>query len=172
LFCHLLAFPDNSVNAILAAGSFHWFANQKAYKEMYRVLEPNGMIGYITNLPSETESPQWIVEAYKILWESYEKTKAPFEHDFKWRDALLASGLFKHLKEDFKLRNFQEMNYDQCIKFFSSFGGVASGQQEDRLNFERKLVGVLNKHFTDNGTVLKGIDHIVEIYTTQSIKTK
>ncbi|XP_031562417.1 uncharacterized protein LOC116298178 [Actinia tenebrosa] len=167
-----MPFPDSSVDAILGAGCFHWFANQDAYQEMYRILKPNGTLGYITNLPSETESPQWVLDTYKILYESYNKTKAPFEHDFKWRKALLNSNLFENFQENLKLRNFQAMNFNQCVQFFASFGGVASASEDHRSSFQTKLVNILDKHFKNKGEKLKGIEHIVEIYTAKSVKTQ
>lgn len=41
--------PDNSVDAVVIAQAFHWFAEQSSLDEIYRVLTPNGKLGCIWN---------------------------------------------------------------------------------------------------------------------------
>ncbi|XP_031553255.1 uncharacterized methyltransferase-like C25B8.10 isoform X2 [Actinia tenebrosa] len=167
-----LPFPDSSVRAFVAGASFHWFANQKAYEELYRVLEPSGMLGYVSNLPSEKTSADWVKEMYFHLWDSYKRTGAPFEHDYEWREALLASGLFIDYEEDFSLDYHQEVTLEECIQCFTSFGGVASGGSDNQRNFSNELAKILKQHFTDKGVEFPGIQHTTEIYTSRSKKTK
>lgn len=39
--------PDGTVDAIVCAQAFHWFATSAALAEMHRVLSPGGMLGLI-----------------------------------------------------------------------------------------------------------------------------
>ena len=73
LFIHK-AFPDSSVDVVLAAHCFHWFANEEAVKEIYRVLTPQGTLGMIWALPDE--SVPWLKETMTFFH--------PLEEDFKY----------------------------------------------------------------------------------------
>lgn len=130
------------------------------------------MLGYISNLPSEANSDDWVKEMYVHLWASYKRTGAPFEHDYKWREALLASGLFVNYEEDFSLDYVQDVTLEECIQCFTSFGGVASGGSDNQRIFSNELAKILQKHFTDKGVEFTGIQHTTEIYTSQSKKGK
>jgi ubiquinone/menaquinone biosynthesis C-methylase UbiE len=41
--------PEASVDAVVCAQSFHWFATREALAEIYRVLKPGGRLGLIWN---------------------------------------------------------------------------------------------------------------------------
>ena len=55
-----IALPDSSVDAIVAARCFHWFANEEAVRDICRVLVPGGSLGMIWILPDE--SVPWVKE--------------------------------------------------------------------------------------------------------------
>lgn len=44
-----LPLSDNSVDSIVIAQGFHWFADEASLKELHRVLKPNGTLGLIWN---------------------------------------------------------------------------------------------------------------------------
>ena len=44
-----LPVPDNSVDAVIIAQAFHWFADDASLKEIQRVLKPEGKLGCIWN---------------------------------------------------------------------------------------------------------------------------
>ena len=56
---------DNSVDAIVCAQSFHWFANPRAIEEMHRVLRRGGFLGLIWNV--RDESVPWVAELSSII---------------------------------------------------------------------------------------------------------
>ena len=51
---------DNSIDAVIIAQGFHWFADLDSLKEIYRVLKPQGKLGLIWNFdyasPSQDSS--------------------------------------------------------------------------------------------------------------------
>lgn len=49
---------DQSVDAVVCAQSFHWFANQQALQEISRVLKPNGKLALVWNV--RDESVEWV----------------------------------------------------------------------------------------------------------------
>lgn len=46
--------PDESVDAVVCAQAFHWFATREALAEFRRVLAPGGRLGLIWNVRDET----------------------------------------------------------------------------------------------------------------------
>lgn len=44
-----LPIPDNSVDAVIVAQAFHWFADDASLAEIHRVLKPKGKLGLIWN---------------------------------------------------------------------------------------------------------------------------
>lgn len=46
--------PDKSVDAVVCAQAFHWFATREAVEEFRRVLVPGGRLGLIWNVRDET----------------------------------------------------------------------------------------------------------------------
>jgi SAM-dependent methyltransferase len=50
--------PDGSVDAVVAAQSYHWFDRQRAHPEVARVLRPGGVFGAIWNI--RDESVPWV----------------------------------------------------------------------------------------------------------------
>jgi len=50
--------PESSVDAVVAAQSYHWFDQQRAHPEIARVLRPGGVFGAIWNI--RDESVPWV----------------------------------------------------------------------------------------------------------------
>lgn len=83
-----LALADESIDAIVCAQAFHWFATAEALAEMHRVLRPGGMLGLIWNTKDDTVP--WVRAAFAIA-EPYEGD-APRFHTGAWRRAFPAQG--------------------------------------------------------------------------------
>jgi SAM-dependent methyltransferase len=60
-----IGMEDHSVDAVVCAQSFHWFASSRALAEMARVLKPGGMLGLVWNVPDE-EVP-WVAALEAVL---------------------------------------------------------------------------------------------------------
>jgi SAM-dependent methyltransferase len=63
--------PNESVDAIVCAQAFHWFASVEALEEMHRVLKPGGKLGLVWNV--RDESVDWMAAVTAII--------TPFEGD-------------------------------------------------------------------------------------------
>jgi ubiquinone/menaquinone biosynthesis C-methylase UbiE len=85
---------DASVDAVVCAQSFHWFATGEALKEVHRVLRPGGGFGLIWNL--RDDSVPWVAALSRIM-QPFEGD-APRFHSQKWRDVFPAEG-FSPLRE-------------------------------------------------------------------------
>lgn len=83
-----LPLADASVDAVICAQSFHWFATSAALAEMRRVLKPDGSLGLIWNV--RDQSVDWVAQMTRIM--------APFEGDAprydncEWRTVFPAPG--------------------------------------------------------------------------------
>ena len=83
-----LPLPDASVDAIVCAQAFHWFANTAAMREMRRVLRPGGRLGLIWNV--RDESVGWVARLTEIM-RPFEGD-APRFHRGDWRKVFPAEG--------------------------------------------------------------------------------
>jgi SAM-dependent methyltransferase len=85
---------DASVDAVVCAQAFHWFATREALHEIGRVLKPGGAFGLIWNL--RDESVPWVAALSRIM-QPFEGD-APRFHSQKWREVFPAEG-FGPLRE-------------------------------------------------------------------------
>jgi SAM-dependent methyltransferase len=79
---------DGSVDAVVCAQSFHWFANGRALGEMRRVLKPGGTLGLIWNV--RDECVPWVA-ALRAIFDAHEGD-APRYHTQAWRRLFPADG--------------------------------------------------------------------------------
>lgn len=80
--------PAESVDAIVCAQAFHWFANHRALAEMHRVLKPGGMLGLIWNV--RDESVDWVAQLSAIT--DRRAGDAPRYRSGEWRRQFPAKG--------------------------------------------------------------------------------
>jgi SAM-dependent methyltransferase len=66
-----LPVPDGSLDAIVCAQAFHWFAQAAVLDEFARVLRPGGMLGLVWNV--RDESVGWVAQITRLI--------TPFEGD-------------------------------------------------------------------------------------------
>lgn len=79
---------DASVDAIVCAQAFHWFATDAALAEMRRVLRPGGALGLIWNV--RDESVAWVAALTEII-RPYEGDAPRYAHG-TWRRLFPAQG--------------------------------------------------------------------------------
>ena len=80
---------DASVDAVVCAQSFHWFARVEALNEIRRVLKAGGVLGLVWNI--RDESVQWVADLRRIF-DAY-GGDAPRFHTQEWRKVFPAAGL-------------------------------------------------------------------------------
>jgi ubiquinone/menaquinone biosynthesis C-methylase UbiE len=85
---------DVSVDAVVCAQAFHWFATPEALREIHRVLKPGGALGLVWNV--RDESVPWVAALSPVM-KPFEGD-APRYHSQKWRGAFPADG-FSSLRE-------------------------------------------------------------------------
>ncbi|HVZ44024.1 MAG TPA: class I SAM-dependent methyltransferase [Ramlibacter sp.] len=83
-----LPFADASLDAIVCAQAFHWFASAEVLDEFARVLEAGGKLGLIWNV--RDESVDWVRRLTDIM--SPHEGDAPRYWKGEWRDAFPHAG--------------------------------------------------------------------------------
>ena len=129
-----IGLPDASVDAVVCAQAFHWFATPEAVAEMRRVLRPGGVLGLIWN-GRDTRVP-WVAAMAAII--DRHEGDAPRYRTGKWRQVFPAKG-FTTLDER-HARNLHTGNPDQVIverALSTSF--IAALPAEQRSEIERQL---------------------------------
>lgn len=84
--------PDASVDAIICAQAFHWFASQESLAEFRRVLTPGGRLGLIWNV--RDESVEWVA-ALTAITDKFENHTPRFRTG-AWRRVFPADGFIDH----------------------------------------------------------------------------
>ena len=126
--------PDASVDAVVCAQAFHWFATAAAVAEMRRVLKPGGVLGLIWNV--RDESVPWVAELSTITdpWEG----DTPRYRTGAWRSAFPAPG-FEFIGER-HARNDHVGGAEQVVvKRTTSVSFIAALPQAQREAVERQV---------------------------------
>ncbi|WPH03661.1 putative 2-heptaprenyl-1,4-naphthoquinone methyltransferase [Acrodontium crateriforme] len=85
-----LPLDDESVDVVIAAQAFHWFATMPALKEIYRVLKPHGSLGMIWNIEDynaprgHKATTSWEAKVQDLTW-TFNDNEPRFRHE-KWRE--------------------------------------------------------------------------------------
>lgn len=87
--------PDASLDAVVCAQAFHWFATPAALAEIRRVLKVGGRLGLVWNV--RDEATPWVAALTRIM--NAHEGDAPRYHTGAWRTVLPAEG-FGPLHED------------------------------------------------------------------------
>lgn len=72
---------DESVDVVICAQAFHWFASAEVLAEIRRVLKPDGYLGLVWNV--RNESCNWVAQLTRIMAPYEDGT--PRYHEGKWR---------------------------------------------------------------------------------------
>jgi len=130
---------DASVDAVLCAQAFHWFASAEALREIGRVLRPGGRLGLVWNV--RDESVPWVAAITRIL--------TPYEGDTPryrqghWR-RLFPSELFSELDETVlsyrHVGSAQQVIVDRCLSV-SFIAALPLAQREQVATALATLIG-------------------------------
>jgi SAM-dependent methyltransferase len=129
---------DASVDAVVCAQSFHWFATLEALKEIHRVLKPGGALGLVWNV--RDDSVPWVAAISRIM-QPYEGD-APRFHSQKWRSVFPAAG-FGPLREK-RFRNAhtgppEKVIIDRVLSV-SFMAALPPGEQEHVASQLREII--------------------------------
>lgn len=157
--------PNSSVHAVIAAQSFHWFANDKSISEIHRVLVPGGKLGLVWN--RRDRSLPWVKELdEEIVLPLYKQSNTPNQQSGEWEKVLSASGKFGPINNDESFKMEQTFNFDEFINRIMSISVVAVLNKEEKQRTIDRVKLILSKHDKqEEGTFT--IPYIVQIYWCQ-----
>jgi len=89
-----LPLDDGSVDAVVVAQAFHWFATMPALREIHRVLQPHGVLGMVWNLEdynaprARQPTTAWEAKVKDALWQVAEASadQEPRFRHMQWRN--------------------------------------------------------------------------------------
>jgi SAM-dependent methyltransferase len=148
--------PEASVDAIVCAQAFHWFATADALAEMHRVLKPGGMLGLIWN--TKDDSLPWVRSAFAEI-EPYEGNVPRF-HSGAWRRAFPADGFGPLHEERFRHEHRGDPEVVIVDRLLSvSFISSLPGEQ-------REVVAARLRNLIATDSALAGKSEIAVPYST------
>lgn len=89
---------DNSVDMVLCAQAFHWFANHRALAEIHRVLKPNGSLVLIWN--KQDENNQAWLQPIREYVNSFQTPNVPRYVTLQWKEAFDDQAYFSPLEHE------------------------------------------------------------------------
>lgn len=130
--------PDASVDAVVCAQAFHWFATPQAVAEMRRVLVPGGVLGLIWN--GRDEDVRWVAALSEIT--NAREGDTPRYRTGAWRDAFPAPGMA--FIGERHVRNLHVGTAEQVVvKRTLSVSFVAGLPADERAEVEREVRGLI-----------------------------
>ena len=146
---HKMPLSPHSIDAILCAQSFHWFADLPTLKEMRRILKSQGHLGMIWNQRDITVP--W-VQALADTIAPYEADTPRF-HSAEWQKVFAQQHLFDFVSEQsFPLRHTGTVENVVSKRLLStSFIAMMPAEQQQalKLQFERIVLEMTGKQPQD-----------------------
>lgn len=131
---------DQSVDAVVCAQSFHWFANRRALQEISRVLKPEGKLALVWNV--RDESVDWVA-ALSAITNPFEGD-TPRYYTMQWRK-LFPNDLFSDLQLTEATNDFQGTVEDVIIKRTLSVSFIAKLPQSEQDKVIHKVKELISK---------------------------
>lgn len=130
-----------SLDAVVCAQAFHWFADTVTLREIHRVLRPTGNLGLIWNV--RDESVDWVRQISAII--TPHEGGVPRFHSGSWRRAF-TGGLFSAPE----LRTFRNVHAGDpqsvIVERIASVSFIAAMNKEDRNAVLEQLRNLISTH--------------------------
>jgi len=152
----------SSVDALVCAQAFHWFANKEALGEIHRVLRVDGMLGLVWNV--RDESVDWVAAITKIIT-PYEGN-APRFHRGDWSKPFSGEDFTALECASFAHRHVgtpQEVILDRIL----SVSFIAALPAREKTGIAAQLRDLIASH-----PALRGRDAVAFPYRTEAYRCK
>lgn len=147
---------DASVDAVVCAQSFHWFAHRDALDEIHRVLKPGGRLGLVWNL-RDARVP-WVAKLDAIV-NRYEGD-APRYYTGAWRNAFPHRGFGPLAETHFSVGHTGSPD-DVIVHRVRSTSFIAALPEEARDEIDRAVRALI-----DSESELRGKQEVTVRYET------
>ena len=149
--------PDHSVDLILAAQAFHWFAKGKTRDEFSRILKPGGTIALLWNVRQVDTTP--FLRDYEALLLRHATDYTTVRHETI--DARELAGFFIGGYAVHRFTNQQVFCYESLKGRLLSSSYAPNSGQPGHEEMIAELERIFSRHQSD-GSV--SIDYITEVY--------
>ena len=139
---HQIPLKSNSVDAILCAQSFHWFANLETLSEMHRLLKPNGHLGLVWNQRDETVD--W-VKALADFLKDFEGDTPRF-HSGEWQKVFQQQNLFNTIGEKVFVQYQRGTVEDVVSNRLLSTSFIAAMTPDQRLDMKQNFEKIVQQY--------------------------
>lgn len=161
--CENIKLPDASVDVVIVAQAFHWFANPQSVAEIHRVLVPSGSFGMIWNSRNYREV-DWVARLQAIIQPYFQRDNNPNNLDNSWQIPIKESNLFSPIEGNEDLRIYQEGSADDILTTVMCLSSISKSSDEEKLDVERKVRDLLANHADLKGKDVYHLPYIVPIY--------
>ncbi|CAF1471674.1 unnamed protein product [Adineta steineri] len=138
-----IPFDDSSIDIIICAQSFHWFATHQTLTELNRVLKSNGLLILLWNIPNNENAPKWAENITKYV-ESFKPSEGVNYETEKWKAVFDNQNLFSLLQHK-QFSHKQRVTEDLALKMILSMSFIAKLPSEE----QTKLVDNVKKMLND-----------------------
>jgi SAM-dependent methyltransferase len=136
-----LPLANASIDTVLCAQAFHWFATPAAMAEIHRVLRPGGRLGLIWNV--RDESVDWVQEITQLI--TPHEGNVPRYYTGTWRSAF-SEGLFSEPELTiFPYRHGGDPE-SVIVERFASVSFIAAMSDSDKARMLGKLRALIATH--------------------------
>jgi SAM-dependent methyltransferase len=133
--------PEASVDAVVAAQSFHWFHGDLALREIHRVLRPKGRLCLLWNV--RDESVEWVALLSAIF--DRHGRDAPRHRSGAWRRAFDETNLFTPLGER-EFPHEQELDSEGLVERAASISYISALPVAERYAVLNEVREVAARH--------------------------
>ncbi|CAF1424206.1 unnamed protein product [Adineta steineri] len=163
-----IPFDDSSIDIIICAQAFHWFANHRALTELNRVLKSNGLLILIWN-NSDNQGIEWADNITKYV-DSFKPKDVSRYKSMEWKAVFDNQNLFSSLQQK-QFSHKQRVTRDLVLNRILSTSFVAALSSEE----QTKLVDNVKKMLNDIEEIRNvnefDITHRTDVYWCSPLKS-
>lgn len=150
---------DASVDVVVCAQAFHWFANARALAEIRRVLRPGGRLGLVWNV--RDESVDWVARLTAIM--APHEGDAPRFYKGDWKRVFPAEGFGPLSRQSLPYAHVgppQQVIVDRVM----SVSFIASLPEPEQARVRARLHDLIDQHAALSGRAEVAFPYRTEAY--------
>lgn len=139
--------PDNSLDMIYSASSFHWIPEETGYPKVYRLLKSGGTFAHFANHPNKDKENESLHVAIQKVYSKYmpytgEMTEHNEEKCIEISDAIKKYGFIDvNFKLYYRTRTFDAESY---ISLISTYSDHRAMEEEQWILFANEMKETIN----------------------------
>ncbi|KRV50317.1 methyltransferase type 11 [Wenjunlia vitaminophila] len=152
--------PDGSVDAVVAAQSWHWFQQEAALSEVERVLRAGGALALVWNTYDVTVP--WVRD-FEAIYFRRAPSGLPSHHDGAWRRALEQRPGWSPVRER-HLPNPHSITRQQVVERMLSSSHIAALDRAGQARVRAEVEEVLQRHAATRDRESVEVPYITDVY--------